>query len=419
MSAPHRWCLASLVIAALWACRGPLRQVVVPAREPPAARPIAAAPDVPAPPKPETERRASGPVNVRLSSLEPRDSLVIRGATREPLRVVRRGALVELDGADARETIEISTRTTPLEVEGRSYRGALRIRAGKSGPGLEVTNVVDLEDYLAGVVAREAVLWTSDLEALRAQAIASRSYAVAALDERGRRRADPYLFADTRDQVYEGLFVPKNARERALVEKLAVAIDSTRGEVLVEDGRVVDARFHAACGGATANAASVFPEADFACLRSVACPACDGSLGGAVEASSASPWSWTASRAQLDELARSWKLGSSLRRLRAVERDSAGRWLEVELEGDTSTTRASFEKLRRALGASHLASARVVGVWPREGELLTGGLRFDGRGRGHGVGLCQEGARACAAAGWSAERILRHFYPGAKLADLR
>ncbi len=56
--------------------------------------------------------------------------------------------------------------------------------------------------------------------------------------------------------------------------------------------------------------------------------------------------------------------------------------------------------------------------WPELGQRITSGLFFEGLGRGHGAGLCQEGAHEYAARSWSSQRILAHYLPGARLADL-
>ncbi len=369
------------------------------------------------PPRPrETVRRASGDVLVRLANFNGERKLSVRDAAGTTLQLERKGKQVLVDGV-AREEVELSGRG-PWKIGERTYPGALLVRAQRDGEGLELTNRLDLEQYVAGVVASEVALWSSELETLRAQAVAARSYAVAALDERGQRRADPYLVSDTRDMAYSGRFTPKNAREKALEKALALALESTRGKVLVEDKRVVDARFHAACGGATANASDVFPEAPFECLRSVPCPACRGELGLPSEAAS-DTWSFTATRSSLDSLATRFRVGTRVTGLAPVREDSAGRWLEVELTGNSGAARVRFEEVRRALGADKLPSSRIDGTWPRAGAEIPGGLRFDGRGRGHGVGLCQRAARDCAKAGWPAEKILAHFYPGAKLVDWR
>ena len=363
-----------------------------------------------------TVRRASGDVQVRLANLASAKSLEIRDAQGASVKIERAGAALACDGARKPE-VRLAERGS-WSVNGRTYRGTLVVRPGGGASGFEVTNVLELEDYIAGVVASELVLWSASLETLRAQAIAARSYAVSALDDRGARRTDPFLQSDTRDMAYSGAFVPKNEREREIAAKLERAIDSTRGRVLMEGERVVDARFHAACGDQTADARDVSPEARFECLRSVGCPACRNELGLARDAAG-EPWSFTAQRAALDALAQRFHVGARLERLRPVAQDGSGRWLEVELQGPTGSARVRFEEVRRALGADKLLSSAIELTVPRAGEPIASTLRFEGRGRGHGVGLCQAAARDCAKAGWNAERILAHYYPGARVVDWR
>ncbi|HUR26950.1 MAG TPA: amidase, partial [Planctomycetota bacterium] len=77
------------------------------------------------------------------------------------------------------------------------------------------------------------------------------------------------------------------------------------------------------------------------------------------------------------------------------------------------------ETVRRALKENAIASNLVLATLPRAGQDVEDGLLLTGRGRGHGVGLCQTGARALARAGWSAAEILAHYYPGSVLVDGR
>jgi stage II sporulation protein D len=121
----------------------------------------------------------------------------------------------------------------------------------------------------------------------------------------------------------------------------------------------------------------------------------------------------------LDALALRWSLGAHVERLAPSATDAAGRWVTVEIRGAAGSKRVSFEELRRALGEGELASSRIDRTVPAAGDAITDGVRFEGRGRGHGVGLCQIGMRGYARAGWSAEQILAHYYPGAKLVDFR
>lgn len=287
--------------------------------------------------------------------------------------------------------------------DGRDYPGQLLVRT--HGDGLEVRNRVDLEDYVAGVLAAELVLWSARPAELEAQAVVARSYAVAALSHRGATRADPYLFGDVRDQAYRGRV---SAEYRTRVND---AVRRTRGQVLVEDGRVVHARFHAACGGATADGRAVFPELDFDCMRPVACAPC--------AAERPDLWRATSSRATLEATAVRLGLGRSVTTIAPASRDPSGRWLTVRVEGDAGSRVVPFQDLRMSLGPAEVQSTRVVRTWPHPGQRITDGFFIEGHGRGHGVGLCQTGTKGYAAGGWSAERILAHYYAGATVVDRR
>ena len=73
--------------------------------------------------------------------------------------------------------------------------------------------------------------------------------------------------------------------------------------------------------------------------------------------------------------------------------------------------------LRAAFGFTRLKSGLIDKLWPAAGEEIVDGLYFSGRGRGHGVGLCQVGARDYARQGWSADQILAHYYAGAQVVE--
>ncbi len=366
-----------------------------------AAKPVAAT---------APRRRASGPVSVRLSSLEalPRLELVDGDGTRH---IATRAASKVRTASGEHAQLELKAAPgRPIEVGALRFSGAVRVQVGRDGQW-EIFNELDLEPYVACVVARELGFGDLPAQAWRAQAIAARSYAVANLEQRSAARPDPYLFDGVRDQAYAGLPLPRNARERESLERLMAAVASTRGSILLEEGACVDARYSASCGGATADGRAVFPELRSTCLASVACAPC--------AASADSRWSWTAPTEALEKLARERGLGARVVRLEVLRRDSSGRWLEVELVGDARSQRLRFEELRRELGREKLRSARILDTWPGLGEHLSGGLLFRGAGRGHGAGLCQLGALEFARRGWSAERILQHYYPGSGIEDRR
>ncbi len=132
---------------------------------------------------------------------------------------------------------------TPLALDGKLYRGKLELVP--QGDFLRVVNVVPLESYLEGVVAGE-VPFSWPAEALKAQAVAARSYALASA-----LRGKPFdLYADARSQVYLGV-----AGEKPSTTK---AVDDTAGEVVLYAGKVATTYYFSTSGGKTASAADVF-----------------------------------------------------------------------------------------------------------------------------------------------------------------
>lgn len=130
-----------------------------------------------------------------------------------------------------------------LQLDGKRYRGWLELAPERER--LRVVNVVALEQYLPGVVPRE-VSWRWPLEALKAQAVAARSYALA------KRRSGPFdLYADERSQVYGGVEAEHPAT--------TAAVQATAGEVLLHGGRVATTYYYSTSGGRTANVGDVWP----------------------------------------------------------------------------------------------------------------------------------------------------------------
>ncbi len=194
--------------------------------------------------------RVDGP---RITALEPRvpHTLRIRADGRIALlRGARRVALFR--GTPRVEAVKkggtVSWGSSAPESD-RTYRGALR--AVPTGGDFSLVNVVDLEDYLKGVVPREMPPdWGDDAPAaLVAQAVAARSYAIATMSP----TAVYDIFDDTRSQVYGGRTAEDPRTNRA--------VDSTRGTVLTYKGEVIIAFFYSSSGGRTENIENMFPGA--------------------------------------------------------------------------------------------------------------------------------------------------------------
>jgi stage II sporulation protein D len=156
------------------------------------------------------------------------------------LRVQVNGTPTDLAGP-----VVILPGSAPLELD-RPYRGQIEVAV--TGGKLNAIDVVGLEQYLAGVVPREMPSDWPD-EALKAQAVAARSYALS--HRLGGKGFD--LYADVRSQVYGGI--------PAEHPRTTAAIAATKGEVLLWEGKPIDALFHSTSGGATVDAAEAFGKA--------------------------------------------------------------------------------------------------------------------------------------------------------------
>jgi stage II sporulation protein D len=279
-----------------------------------------------------------------------------------------------------------------LEVRGRRVRGELRVI--RTAEGLAVVNQLPLEAYLVGTLAGEMYAGWGE-EVLRAQAVASRTYALHQSDRRRRELYD--LEAGTASQVYVGVDAEGSS--------VRAAVEATRGEVLTHRGDLILAAFHSASGGRTASAEEVWGEP-----RSylVSLP---------VEDESESPDTYWRVRVSGTTLGRALaSLGHPVGEVSGAEvirRSESGRVSEIRLAGERGSALISGRELRRALGESTVRSAMFE---PRNGD--GGDLVLVGSGSGHGVGMSQWGARAMARKGASYREILAAFYPGTQLVQL-
>lgn len=356
---------------------------------------------------------------IRLSAFEGKPGALVENARGGKRWFEAEGSSVRSSSGERAASFEIEPENAlrGLRLGERSYRGKLII-AARPGGGLRITNHVPLEAYVEGVVAGEVVLWSAEPAELEAQAVAARTYALESLT---RRPLDPFLWDDTRDQAYRGIFLPANDGEVKVATKLARAIEATDGLVLRRAGALYDSRFHASCGGHTATLGDVFPSESVIFNGAVPCAPCVSI--GATERSRGDQRGKVAWRAhfennRLDRLARDLRIGDRLLSLRVARMDAHGRWIAVECRGDSGSRTIEWNELRRLLDAGVLKSGVIRAMSPANGATITNGLTIEGVGRGHGVGLCQVGAHALAADGMNATEILGHYYPLAQLDSL-
>ena len=276
-----------------------------------------------------------------------------------------------------------------ITINGRVFRGNIRI-INKGNNALLVVNYLDLEDYIKGILYHEVSHYWP-YEALKAQAVVCRTYALYQIKENKARDFD--LTADIYSQVYGG-----RTSERYRTNK---AVKYTTGQVLIFKGKIFPAYFHSCCGGHTEDA-SLLWNTDIAPLKGVVCNFCKESPH----------FNWSTSLST-DEIIK--KLSGSGRKLEdvkeivAVGENPSGRIINVQIVSEKKEVKTPAKDFRYALGPNLIRSTKFS--VRKEGDKFV----FDGIGWGHGAGMCQWGAYFMAKDGYNYQQILDFYYPGAKL----
>ncbi len=314
------------------------------------------------------------------------------------------------------------------------------------GDKVTAVDVVGVEDYLLSVISSEMKA-SAGLEFLKAHAVISRSWVLAQI---ARRKSGPSRQADTAAETSENEVVKWFDHEdhtlfdicaddhcqryqgltMAVGDTVRKAIDQTWGLVLTYGGKICDARFSKCCGGVTELFSTCWEDRDFPYLQSVPdtpdenpagkayCDTADVAVLSQVlndydlETKDFYRWRTEYSRAEVSELVRR-RSGIDfglIRDLVPVEAGPSGRLKKLLVVGEKKTMAVGKElMIRRWLSESHLKSSAFTVRW--EGDRLI----LDGKGWGHGVGLCQIGAAVMASQGCTFSRILEHYYPGSVL----
>lgn len=269
-----------------------------------------------------------------------------------------------------------------IKVDNRSFSGTVRLI--RSGEKLTVVSVLDMERYLLGVLGGEMPTdWPR--EALRAQAVAARTYALYYHVQRAGFDWD--VQSTVEDQVYSG------GRPKPSV---ADAVAGTAGQVMLHDGGLFPAFFHSTCGGGTETPGRAIGKSAFNFLEGVPCQFCRASNN----------YEWREVISAADLAARLKAAGIAVGPVTGVTaldaQDETGRNVRIStLTGDTLVPIVDF---RRAVGYMAVRSGKF------ECRAQNGILTFTGHGFGHGAGMCQYGCRGMAEQGNNYRRILSHYY---------
>jgi stage II sporulation protein D len=270
-----------------------------------------------------------------------------------------------------------------------AFRRILRVATG-------LVETVPLEEYVAAVLPAE--IGNAPQAALEAQAIAARSYALAHPERHHDDAAD--LCDGVHCQVFRGLGTATEASRKAAI--------ATRGLVLTQKGQIIAAPFHAVCGGHTTRPGDVWDDEEVPDIAAAPDDAC--------LASSGARWSFKLSRVALGKLgARLGVPGARFLEVYGHTDDGRVSMLRILAPGEKVKVIRGFD-FRRA--AASLWGWQAVRSTAFELHETPGEYLLTGRGSGHGAGMCQAGAITRARRGETRDAILRHYYTGARVAQL-
>lgn len=280
----------------------------------------------------------------------------------------------------------LKSREGRLLINGETFVGSLVATGHKDQ--LVLVNELPLEQYLLGILPGEMVpSWPH--EALKAQAIAARTYALYMKKHPKHSLYD--LERTVRDQVYDAT--------GKVFSRVASAVKETQGQVLNLGGKVFKSFYHSRCGGSTELATTVWRSRE-GHRESVQCPYCQKN-----------PFRWQTliPARELRALLQTRPEARSLPKLELGGRTISGRVAFLKLKDGLNERRIASDELRSLFGYTRLKSTYF------EWESVPQGILFKGLGNGHGVGLCQWGTKHLAERGWNAHDILKHYYPGTRV----
>jgi stage II sporulation protein D len=291
----------------------------------------------------------------------------------------------------------------------KGYKGELKLIDLDGSVG--IVNNLNIEDYVKGVVAKEMPVGknSENFEALKAFAICVRTYSFNKISE-GKNLYD--LFDDTRDQVYGGL----NAEHPLSNE----AVEKTNNTILKFDGKPAAIFYHSTCGGQTEAAQNIFTNKQV--------PYMMGEEDGNEPYCNISPkYEWQEvyySADLLQRLKRASLIGTveyTIEDIFVESKFNSGRVSELVFElvdGKGNDKRVSIfgNRIRSVL---RTANGKNI-LWSTFFDVTFNGdnLEINGKGFGHGVGLCQWGAISLSRKGWNYSDILQHYFPGIEVESL-
>lgn len=321
----------------------------------------------------------------------------------KPLPVLTSRNLVKITGADTLIesgliTIESSNGQINLlssEFGKKSYGGTIELSIAPKTGRLQVINQVSLEEYVSSVVGSEMSF--DNPEALKAQAVVSRSYALWSIQSNTLKNYD--ITDNEMNQVYHG--------KSAVNQNHKEAASSTRGEILTWNGKLVLATYSSTCGGVTNPNETVWKGKSLPYLRSVD----DRS------SCSISPyfkWNYSINKKTLfNRFTSEYNFSPSSLSLKTGEHNRVLSVLFTDSNHQQIALTGNDFRLfvNKHFGPYSIKSSRFTL------QQNNNSIEFQGSGLGHGVGLCQYGALGFARSGWDYKRILNFYFNNVKVVD--
>lgn len=320
---------------------------------------------------------------VSISGIVDREKVPVLGDSE--LEIKASGDRVLVNGT-AYPSLSIDSKKYCIKVNGKCYRGKIEVLKDRSG--LLIVNELDLEDYLVGLINQEiSSKWP--IEAVKAQAVVARTYALYQKKAKKDPRYD--LESTVTSQVYGG----SDSEDVPAF----LAVKETEGEVALYNGELIQALYHSSCGGETESSRDMWGK-DFPYLKRIKDPYC-------TEAPNYF-WQYNITSKELsDKLRRQNGRIGDVVSLSILNRSGSGRVTRVLVRHSRGSFELAGKDFREAIGLDKIRSTYFT-VKRMKGD----SFYFAGSGGGHGVGMCQWGAKGMAEKGHTYKEILNWYYPG-------
>jgi stage II sporulation protein D len=287
--------------------------------------------------------------------------------------------------------IIIESWQSPLSVNGKRYRGMIELHnvLGK----IYVINILRIDEYLFSVVPSE-ILSSWDMESLKAQAVTARTYAYYHMMKKKDLLYD--VDATNNFQLYKGIAVE--------TERTSKAVEETSGEILTYKNQPIIAYFHSTCGGRTIDDKFVWDGNDLEYLTGIKCSFCKESP----------VYSWDTKLTLYEMrrfLRREYKGVGTITGISFRKRE--GRVVSVVIRHRNGIIKLSGNNFRLLFPDKKIKSLLFVARKTKRGLIL------HGHGWGHGVGMCQWGAKGMAESGADYKEILKYYYKGVNIISFR